>query len=63
MPEIIRNYLLRMTVAFNPSPFESEIVTYPLDLVDILFVNETEGKMTNSVNPLDILQRIKKFME
>jgi ribokinase len=63
VPEIIRSASSQgMTVAFNPSPFESEIVTYPLDLVDILFVNETEGKkMTNSVNPLDILQLIKNL--
>lgn len=33
-----------MKVAFNPSPISEELLTYPLDLVDIFVLNELEGK-------------------
>jgi ribokinase len=32
-----------LTVAFNPAPCGPEVTEYPLDQVDILFVNEIEG--------------------
>ena len=32
-----------MTVAFNPAPMDTNVDAIPLDLVDILFVNELEG--------------------
>ena len=34
---------LGLKVCFNPAPFAAEILVYPLDAVDILMVNETEG--------------------
>ncbi|MHC4884094.1 MAG: ribokinase [Planctomycetota bacterium] len=43
-------YLMRaaskrgMRVAFNPAPFAPAVMDYPLDLVDMLVVNETEGQ-------------------
>ena len=33
-----------MTVCFNASPFEKSVLDYPMDLVDILVVNETEAE-------------------
>ena len=39
-----------MRIVLNPSPFDSEIEKFPLDLVDIFFVNENEGaKLLNEV--------------
>jgi ribokinase len=32
-----------MRIVFNPSPMNSKISTYPLDLVDFLILNEVEG--------------------
>jgi len=32
-----------MKIVFNPAPFEKDILSYPLDFVDIFIVNETEG--------------------
>lgn len=32
-----------MKICFNPAPFGIEILDYPLDLVDIFIINETEG--------------------
>lgn len=31
-------------VVFNPSPFDKSILDYPLDLIDLIFVNEVEVK-------------------
>lgn len=33
-----------LRVAFNPAPFDRRVLDYPLDCVDLLCVNETEGK-------------------
>ncbi len=33
-----------LNVAFNPSPISKELVTYPLELVDIFILNELEGQ-------------------
>ena len=33
-----------MTVCFNPAPFDETVREYPLDQVDLLIVNETEGR-------------------
>lgn len=32
-----------MQIFFNPAPFTKEIIEFPLELVDTLFINETEG--------------------
>ena len=45
MPEIIcRGKEQGMTVALNPSPCTSEMLDWPLELVDIFILNETEGE-------------------
>lgn len=45
MPEIIRRGKEQgMTVALNPSPCTSEMLDWPLELVDIFILNETEGE-------------------
>ncbi len=33
-----------MKICFNPAPFSENVLRYPLDLVDLLIVNEIEGK-------------------
>ncbi len=44
IPFIMKNASEKgMKIIFNPAPFEPEVRTYPLDTVDILIVNETEG--------------------
>lgn len=42
-----------MQVAFNASPITPELMTYPLDLVDIFLVNEIEGKALANVSTDD----------
>ena len=45
-----------MKIAFNPSPFEAEVKSYPLELVDFWLLNEIEGlALTGKENPDDIL--------
>lgn len=45
-----------MAIAFNPSPFEPNITSYPLDLVDWWLLNEVEGRaLTGKENPIEIL--------
>lgn len=39
-----------MMIAFNVAPFDEGVFDYPLDLVDILIVNEVEGKGLAKVN-------------
>lgn len=46
VPYIIRQaHNRQMVVCFNPSPMTEAIRDYPLDLVDYLFINETEGML------------------
>lgn len=45
MPEIISRGKERgMTVVLNPSPCTEEMLSWPLELVDIFILNETEGE-------------------
>lgn len=57
MPEVLREaHEKGMTVALNPSPFTAEILSWPLECVDIFIVNETEGRdLTGESEPLSIL--------
>jgi ribokinase len=32
-----------MRLCFNPAPFSSQVTSYPIELIDIVVVNETEG--------------------
>lgn len=45
MPEVLRAaHKKGLTVVLNPSPFVAEILSWPLDCVDVFLVNETEGE-------------------
>lgn len=44
LPEILEKARLRdMTIILNPAPFEPGVIDYPLDLVDMVIANQTEG--------------------
>lgn len=48
-----------MRVALNPSPLDAELALYPLEEVDLLILNETEGAgMTGEGEPSKILDRL-----
>ena len=48
-----------MVVAYNPSPFNEKCLLCDLDLVNILLINETEGRaMTNLETAEDILRNL-----
>jgi len=34
-----------MTVVINPSPFHEDVMSYPLDLIDVFLLNEVEAEM------------------
>ena len=41
-----------LKVAFNPAPMNAEVLSFPLELVDILIVNETEANsLTGEIEP------------
>jgi ribokinase len=42
-----------MKICLNPAPFSKEVLDYPLHLVDILIVNEIEGKGLSGENTPD----------
>lgn len=44
-----------MKIAFNPSPCDEGILKLPLDLVDIWFCNETEGKILFGSDDPDVI--------
>lgn len=60
MPEIIRRGHERgMTVALNPSPCSREMLDWPLELVDIFILNETEGQfISGAQEPEEMLERL-----
>lgn len=48
-----------LKIAFNPSPITDELLEYPLNLVDILILNEIEGyELTKEDNYEDILKAL-----
>ena len=50
MPEIIREaHKTGMKVCLNPAPFQEEVKSWPLELVDLLVVNEIEGQELSGV--------------
>ncbi len=66
MPEIIRRGNEQgMTVALNPSPCTEEMLDWPLELVDIFILNETEGEyISGSSQAEEMLEALaKKFPE
>ena len=51
-----------MFVAFNCAPFSEEAKSYPYELVDCLFVNETEGAgLSGRTEPGDILDALARL--
>lgn len=56
IPEIMRLAAGQgLTIIFNPSPMNSELLSYPLDLVDIFILNEIEGgELTGEQGPDEI---------
>lgn len=47
-------------IAFNPAPMNKKVLEYPLSLVDILVVNQTEGEaLSGQKQPNAILERLK----
>lgn len=50
-----------MRIVLNPSPFQQELMTYPLQYVEYFLLNEVEGfQMTGERQPDRILQALKK---
>jgi len=48
-----------MSIAFNPSPFDAEIASYPLELIDWWLLNEIEGQAISNTNkPTEMLDAI-----
>lgn len=42
-----------MRIAFNPSPFDASVFDLPLETVDYLIVNETEGRLLSGETEID----------
>ncbi len=50
-----------LKIAFNPSPITDELHDYPLELVDILILNEIEGyELTKEKHYVDIIKELHK---
>lgn len=62
IPAIMREAIEReMRIAFNPAPMGPEVHDYPLDLVDLLIVNEIEGTaLSDYDNPEDITESLQE---
>lgn len=43
-------------VAFNPSPISEELLTYPLDMVDVLILNELEGRTLSDSEDAEVTE-------
>ncbi len=51
-----------MIICFNPAPFNRNVLDYPLDLVDILIVNETEAEgISEEIHELEIIEKVCKI--
>ncbi len=48
-----------MTICFNPAPMDSQVLHYPLELVNILVLNQTEGAALSKRDaPADIMKQL-----
>ena len=48
-----------MKIAFNPSPITDRLLQYPLNLVDLLILNEIEGfELTHEQDPDNIIKKL-----
>lgn len=51
-----------MKVVLNPSPITDDLLESPLELVDLLFLNEIEGnRITNKILPQEILGELRQI--
>lgn len=56
LPHLMHQAKLRgMMICFNPAPFTGQVTGYPLELVDILVVNEGEGSDLSGVQKSDLI--------
>lgn len=62
MPEVLRAaHEKGLTVVLNPSPFSAEILSWPLECVDIFLVNEIEGEaLSGEIVPEKILDTLRR---
>ncbi|MSR82983.1 MAG: ribokinase [Candidatus Latescibacteria bacterium] len=62
LPQLMQQAKARgMMICFNPAPFTGEVPGYPLELVDILVVNEGEGSgLSGAQEPRAILEALVK---
>lgn len=60
VPRIIRYAKAKgMVIVFNPAPMNPQVLNYPLELVDILVVNETEARsLTGEIKPEKIYETL-----
>jgi ribokinase len=60
VPQIIRYAKAKgLTIVFNPAPMNPQVLNYPLELVDILVVNETEARsLTGEIEPAAIYETL-----
>jgi ribokinase len=60
VPQIIRSAKAKgLTIVFNPAPINPQVLNYPLELVDILFVNETEARcLSGEIEPEKIYETL-----
>jgi ribokinase len=60
VPQIIRSAKIKgLTIVFNPAPMSPQVLSYPLELVDILVVNETEAHgLTGESEPESIYETL-----
>lgn len=60
VPQIIRSAKEKgLTIVFNPAPMNTGVLNYPLELVDILVVNETEAhSLTGEIEPAAIYETL-----
>jgi ribokinase len=60
VPQIIRSAKAKgLTIVFNPAPMNPQVLNYPLELVDILIVNETEAQsLTGESEPERIYETL-----
>jgi ribokinase len=60
VPQIIRSAKAQgLTIVFNPAPMTPKVLHYPLELVDILIVNEAEARsLTGEIQPVSIYETL-----
>lgn len=62
VPQIMQSaHAQGLTIVFNPAPMTLDVLHYPLELVDILLVNETEAQtLTGEIEPQKIYSFINR---